>query len=305
MRAGGLGRKRKFAPVLLAGVLQGCIFGLGGPLAPIPDSEITAEEFDDTIAFEPAGDAEAAAPPLEVHEIDESQVTAAGGKKVVHGKDWLQADDFERNDILNLIEEAQPQDSILVIVVATGDIWQIPFGTGQMLPEGVRPWTGDEYFELDEYSDGPRYGIAQMTLPKFVELTSVANSDRLPPIRYVHNFGEFGYREIASRQGSQVALAETWLRETPAQRYLRLAMLRNFLQRQPQFQGEGNQVAFGVMVPHGSVYVMPERQYANLIGQRALIAWTAYEVAAMPVSLLLLDRAIRNSGLIFERAEIP
>lgn len=271
----------------------------------IPDREMSRHSFDDTIAFEPADDADAAEPPLEVHEIDESQVTAAGGKKVVDGKVWLQADDVARNDILNLVEEVQPEDSILVIVVATGDIWQIPRGDRQMLPAGVRLWGGDEYYELDEYMDGGRYEEGQLTAGQFEKITDVADISELARIFYVHNFGELGYREITSRQGFQVALAATWLRETPVQRYMRILMLKKVFGRLPQFQGEGNQLAVGVMVPGGSLYVMPELAYLHLVGHRALRAWMAYEILGLPTTLLLLDRAIKNSRITVDRVAEP
>src|SRR4051812_14476522 len=203
--------------LLGAGALQGGMIAQATGDT-IPDREMSRHSFDDTIAFEPAGDAEAAGPPLEVHEIDENQVAAAGGKKVVDGKVWLEADHYERNDILNLVADDQPEDSILVLVVATGDIWQIPVAAGQALPAGVRAWSGDEYYELDEYMRS-RYDDRQLTAGQFDEITLVANVSELARILYVHNFGEVGYREITSRQGFQVALANTWLRETPIQRY--------------------------------------------------------------------------------------
>jgi hypothetical protein len=290
------------ALLFAAAALQGCL-GFFGPLDPIPDSEMTAEDFDDTISFEPAGDAEAAEPPLEVHEIDESQVTAAGGKKVVDGRTWLDADDFERNDILNLVEEVQPEDSILVIVVATGDIWQIPLGPGQLLPDGVRPWTGHEYDEMDEYYDGPRIATGQLTLPQYLKVANVANSDSFGKIYYLHTFGAIGNQEIKTWQGFRVALINTWLRETPIQRYLRLMMLRDYFGRLPQFQGAGNQVAFGVMVPDGAVYAMPQYAYQNMIARRAILAWTTAELLGLPLTQLLLDRAIKNTRIFIEPVE--
>ena len=299
----GVQRTKSLAAVamlLLAAVmLQGCwVFG-GGPHAAIPDGEMTAEAFDDTIAFEPGDDAEEAVPPLEVHEIDESQATAAGGKKVVDGRNWLDASDFERNDILNLVAEAKPEGSILVIVVATGDIWQIPLVAGQMLPDGVRAWSGDEYYEMDEYNDRPPLGYA-LTQSDFAKLTMVTNSDSLGTINYVHPFGETGYREIKTWQGFQVALARTWLRETPVQRYLRLTMFNNYFGRLPQFQGEGNRIAFGVMVPGGGVYVMPESAYRTMIVRRAILLWTSSEIFSLPTTLLLLDRQIKNTRIVVE-----
>jgi hypothetical protein len=295
------------ALLLAAGILQGCALMGFGPLAPVPDSQMTAEDFDDTIAFEPGADADEAAPPLDVHEVDEAKVTAAGGKKVVDGSNWLGADDHERNDILNLVEEVMPADSILVIVVATGDIWQIPLGAGQQLPDGVRPWTDDEYYELDEYDDEPRIPVGQLTITGFVRATDVANAGEFGEISYVHGFGETGYREIQSRKGFQVALANTWLRETPVQRYMRMVMLRNYFSRLPQFQGAGNQLVFGAMVPDGGLYVMPYNAYRNLLGQGGVRPWTLYEIAMLPTVLTIYDRSIRNEyeRIILERVDIP
>jgi hypothetical protein len=303
---GSIQRAKTFAwaTVLLgAGALHGGMIAKASGDT-IPDREMSRHSFDDTIAFEPADDADAAEPPLEVHEIDEGQVTAAGGKKVVDGEVWLDADDVERNDILNLVEDDQPEDSILVIVIATGDIWRIPRAAGQALPAGVRAWSGDEYFELDEYMDR-RYKNRQLTLAEFEFITSVANVNTLARILYVHNFGELGYREITSRQGFQVALANTWLRETPVQRSMRILMWKKIFGRLPQFQGEGNQLAVGVMVPGGSVYVMPETSYQYMVGQRALRAWMVYEIVGLPTTMLLLDRAIKNSQITVGRVREP
>ncbi len=55
------------------------------------------------------------------------------------GKVWLDADDLERNDILNLVQEVVPEDSMLVIVVATGAVWQVPLTGDGLLPDGVAP----------------------------------------------------------------------------------------------------------------------------------------------------------------------
>lgn len=293
-----------FAMVLLGVALQGCIMTKsGGDL--IRDSVIVGPEFDERIAFEPADDADAAEPPLDVHEIDEGQVAGAGGKKVVDGGVWLQANDYERNDILNLVAEAQPEDTILVIVVATGDIWQIPLAAGQALPEGVRPWSGPEYREIEARSNGVPDSGDQLTRDQFDEATAVVNRNALAQLYFLHLFGPVGYSEIVTRQGLQVALAATWMRESPVQRYLRLVMLQNYFGRLPQFQGPGNQLAFAVMMPGGSVFVMPAAAYLNMIRQAALRAWLAYEITGMPTALLLLDRAIKNTRIVVEPADEP
>jgi hypothetical protein len=278
---------------------------LAGPTDPIPDLQIDADQFDDTIAFTAADDADAAIPPLEVHEVDASKAEAAGAKKVVDGKAWLDADNYERNDILNLVEEDMPEGTELVIDVSTGDIWQVPLADGAPLPGGIRPWSDEEFYELDEYWEPKRIYISELTRKKFLSIAGVADSgDHPAQIIHIKPFGPIGYRDIQTREGFQVALAATWLRETPIQRYMRLVMLRNYFSRLPQFQGEGNQLVFGLMVPGGSLYAMPYLQYRNLLAQSGIRAWTLYDMAMLPVVLTVLDRQIRGDRVI-DRVKIP
>jgi len=303
----GVCRARLLVPAVvgLLFAIQAGLPALADSTDPVPDDKMTAEIYDDTIAFEPDDDVDAAVPPLEVHEVDDSQVTAAGGKKVVDGKHWLDADDYERNDILNLVEEVMPADTILVIVVATGDIWQIPLADGAPLPGGIRPWSDEEFYELDEYWEPKRIYISELTRKKFFSIAGVADSgDHPAQIIHIKPFGPIGYRDIQTREGFQVALAATWLRETPIQRYMRLVMLRNYFSRLPQFQGEGNQLVFGLMVPGGALYAMPYLQYRNLLAQSGIRAWTLYDMAMLPVVLTVLDRQIRGDRVI-DRVAIP
>jgi hypothetical protein len=296
--------KTLLAPALA--LLLACMTGSFARGDTIPDEEMTAEEFDDTIDFEPDYDADEAMPPTPVHESDEDQITAAGGKLVVAGENWLDADNTERNDILNLVAEAQPENTMLVIVVATGDIWQIPVEPLQLLPSNVRAWTGDEYAEMDEYYRGRRPRAPFLTIGLFRKITEVENRDAFQPIQHVKVFGDIGYREIESRDGFQVVLSKTWLRETPVQRSLRLMALQSYLQRFPQFQGEGNQLTFGIVVPGGSVYAMPRESYRDLIGQGGVRAWTAYDIEELPSAETQLGRWIRGERLTLpERIDIP
>jgi len=114
----------------------------------------------------------------------------------------------------------------------------------------------------------------------------------------MHPFGPIGRREIKSRQGLQVSLSSTWTRETPLQRSLRLVRLGERLSGLPQFQGDGNQLTFGVVVPGGALYAMPHNQYENLIGQGGIRAWTQYEMAMLPIVLTIMDRHIRGERFI-------
>jgi hypothetical protein len=290
-----------FALLFLAGISPAAAIN---PSSAIPDVEITADEFDDTIAFTPDDDAEAASPPLEVHEIDADKATAAGAKKVVSGETWLDADDYARNDILNLVEEDLPADTILVIDVSSGDIWQVPVALGVMLPDGIRPWTAEEYYWLDEGWDPPRITWGPLTRERFEGLTAV-EGDGADPLGYLKSFGPIGYREMQSLQGFQVALMATWLRETPIQRYLRIMMLRNYFARLPQFQGAENQLMFALMVPDGVLFAMPYFQYRYMLARNGIQAWSLYDMAMLPVVLTLMGRQIRGERFVVERLEIP
>lgn len=293
------------APALLfvAIAVQAGMPALAGSLEPIPDNEMTAEAFDDTIAFTPADDADAAIPPLEVHEVDASQATAAGAAKVVDGRDWLDADVYDRNDILNDVEDNMPFGTTLVIDVSTGDIWQVPLAEGDLLPDAFRTWSDEEYYWLDEYWDPPRLTWSQLTRKKFAALVAVAGSGELPLLLYLHTFGAAGYREIQSRDGFQVALTLTWLRETPIQRYLRIMMLRNYYSRLPQFQG--NQLAFALMVPDGALFIISQLQTRALLAESGIRPWTLYEMALLPHVLTILDRQIRGERTIVDRLKEP
>jgi hypothetical protein len=277
---------------------------LAGPLDPIEDIDMTADDFDETIAFTPDDDAEAAEPPLEVHEVDAGKATAAGARKVVDGKVWLGADEYDRNDILNLVEADMPDGTILVIDVSSGDIWQVPLAYGALLPDGIRPWTDEEYDSMDEGWYKPRIVWNVLTVRKFLKVAAIEDnnpSDAVEEPYHLKSFGNIGQQEIRSLQGRQVALMATWLRETPLQRYLRLVMLYNYFSRLPQFQGQENQLVFALMVPNGALYALPYFQYRDMLARSGIQAWSLYDMAMLPVVLTVLDRQIRGDRFVVER----
>jgi len=277
---------------------------VAGPLDPIPDIDMTADEFDDTIAFTPDDDAEAAEPPLEVHEVDASKATAAGAQKGVDGKVWLGADEYDRDDILNTVEADLPDGTILVIDVSSGDIWQVPLAYGAMLPDGIHPWTDAEYDWMDEGWDPPHLIFGPLTHRKFVKLGGVTDTDASDPVEvphYLKSFGNVGQEEIRSLKGRQVALMATWLRETPLQRYLRMVMLYKYFSRLPQFQGQENQLVFALMMPQGALYALPYFQYRYMLARSGIQAWSLYDMAMLPVVLTAFDRQIRGERFVVER----
>jgi len=280
---------------------------VAGPSDPIPDLQIDADQFDDTIAFTPAGDADAAMPPLEVHEVDASEAVAAGAKKVVDGKVWLDADNYERNDILNLVEEDMPDGTDLVIDVSTGDIWQVPLAGAALLPGAFQLWTDEEYQWLDEDWEPPRLTWRPLTRKKYLILTEADRQEQREEIeiQHVKSFGPIGHQEIRTMQGLQVALMATWLRETPVQRYLRLVVLHNYFSRLPQFQGADNRLIFALMVPDGALFVLPYFQYRYMLARSGIQAWSLYDMAMLPVVLTVLDRQIRGERLVLGPVKEP
>ncbi len=280
---------------------------LAGPSDPIPDLQIEADEFDDTIAFTPADDAEAAMPPLEVHEVDAGEAAAAGATKVVDGKVWLEADNYERNDILNLVEEAKPAGTEMVIDVSTGDIWQVPLAGAAMLPDAFQLWTDEEYEWLDKEWEPLRLTWHPLTRKKFVFLTEADRQERREEIeiQHVKSFGPVGHAEIRTMKGFQVALMATWLRETPVQRYLRLIVLYNYFSRLPQFQGADNRLIFTLMVPDGALFALPYFQYRYMLARSGIQAWSLYDMAMLPVVLTVVDRQIRGERFIVDAVREP
>jgi hypothetical protein len=273
---------------------------MAGPTDPIPDLQIDADEFDDTIAFTPADDADAAMPPLEVHEVDASAAAAAGATKVVDGKAWLDADDYERNDILNLVEEDMPDGTDLVIDVSTGDIWQVPLAGAALLPDAFQLWTDEEYQWLDADWEPSRLTWHPLTRKKFVFLTEADRQEQREEVELHHlkSFGPIGHQEIRTMQGFQVALMATWLRETPVQRYLRLIVLHDYFSRLPQFQGADNRLIFALMVPDGALFALPYFQYRYMLARSGIQVWSLYDMAMLPVVLTVLDRQIRGDRLL-------
>jgi hypothetical protein len=273
------------------------------PLDAIPDNQMTADQFDDTIAFDAVHEEDAAVPPLPVHEVDPAAASAAGGTKVIEGRTWLDAGDYARNDMLNEIQDGLPDGADLVIDVSTGDVWQVPLAEGALLPDAFRPWQDEEIFFLDEYADPPKVTLGPITRDKFAAMTAAAGGEVDLIVEYFKTFGPVGYQEIRSRNGFQVALAATWLRETPLQRYLRLVMLRNYFSRLPQFQGEANRLIFALMVPDGGLYAIPYFQYRILLAQSGIRPWTAYELLVLPTAVTLMDRQIRGERFQPDRGD--
>jgi hypothetical protein len=295
---------------MLVPVLTSLIFAsvplaaLAGPYDAIPDSEITADQFDGTIAFTPDDDADAAMPPLEVHEVDASKATAAGATKVVDGKAWLDADEYTRNDILNEVEDAMPDGTDLVIDVSTGDVWQVPLADGALLPDAFRLWTDEEYYWLDDGWDTPRIVWSALTRKKFLKITEVGQNDsgeQIDPLGYFKTIGPVGHSEIRGLQGFQVALMATWNRESPEQRLLRMVMLKHYYSRLPQFQSAENRLIFALMVPDGALFAIPYFQYRYMLARSGIQPLSLYDMAMLPVVLTLVDRQIRGS---YERLRI-
>jgi hypothetical protein len=265
--------------------LSGCLFGGGdyshAVFETVHDDQLTFDDYDGTVRYEAAPDEIYAPPPVEVHEFDDAAVIAGGGVKVIDGSDWLRASNWQRNALLNKAELGQPKGTIFVLVVATGAVWKIPPASDALITAGtIKEWQGHEYDRLDEYV-GQQYKATVMTLRRFAGLSNLDNSPDLGAIHYLHDLGPFGVKDIDTAHGFQVMLRKDWLTATPDQRFLKLLSIQNYIQHLPAFQADGYGPSFGVTIPWGTVYAVPEHNLDKLIGGGAIKAWTDEQVGSL------------------------
>jgi len=288
-------------------LLTACLLGVGGCRAPIGaashsvfetvhDDQLTYDDFDGVMDWDaPSGDpiADGIVP---VHEFNQGDVEQGGGVRVIPGKDWLSASDFERNRMLLAVQENQPVGAVCVVVVATGDVWLVPPGSDNLIESGlIREWHFDEYSGLAEYVGQRR--LVGLTLSQYMRQTAVVRTDELPPIHYVHDFGPIGLSDIKTAHGFQILTPDMWNYATPQWRFSELHAFGEFLGHRPEFEAPKNGIAFGVAVPWGSVYVMPKANYDYLLGT-SLKLWNQYQILALPQVPASTDRWIRNGNTI-------
>ncbi|HVY98209.1 MAG TPA: hypothetical protein VHA35_01825 [Dongiaceae bacterium] len=291
--ASGAGRALAVGAFLLSGCFAHPSF------VPVHDNELTFDDYDSTVSYDADSEEELADAPVEVHEFDEAAAAAAGAVKVIDGAAWFNADDFERNDMLNLVQEGEPDGTTFMLCVATGEVWKIPADKFAAVSKIVDPWYGDEYDMLDDYV-GQNYAGRQLTLGGFMRVGAVTGQSDFGQIRYLHDFGEIGRREIVGAGGLQVMPRQLWLTSTPQQRSARLDSIDDYLRRLPAFQGAGNAPNFGVTVPWGMVYAVPKAKIDYLIGSAALKAWTNAEIASLPLIGMGTPRWQRGERIIIE-----
>jgi uncharacterized protein YcfL len=270
----------------------------------VHDEELTFDDYDSTVSFDADSDEDLADAPVDVHEFDEAAATAAGAVKVIDGASWFDADDFERNDMLNEVERDEPDGTTFVICVATGEVWKIPEDKFTAVSKIIDPWEGDEYDRLDEYI-GQDYAARQLTLGQYLQLTSVTEQLNFGAIRHLHDFGPIGRQEIMGVGGFQVMPRQLWLLSTPQQRSVRLDSIDAYLRHLPAFQGAGNAPNFGVTVPWGMVYAAPKAKLEYLVGAGLLKGWSEAELLSLPTTSGLTPRWPRGEKSLIIDIEPP
>jgi hypothetical protein len=283
------------AAALAAGamLLSGCVHYSHRATDVVHDQDLTYDDYDGTVSFEPGEGADPAVPPVEVHEFDPELVAAQGGSRLIDGRTWLKASDAERNQLLLDAEKTFPSDAILVLVVATGEVWALGPNAGALIQTGaVKEWSGKDYDNLYEFYLAP--SSLALTKGDFAALTEIGPLNGVTTPYFVHDIGPIGRTEIQSAHGFEVLAPMQWIGATPLQRAQELIVLDRYLEHLPQFQGAGNQPVFGVSIAWGMVYAIPERNYQNLIGWHSLQPWTAEQIGSLPYVSSGTDRPIRN-----------
>jgi hypothetical protein len=283
--------------VLLFGALGlcGCVHYSHTLSEEVHDDELTMDDYDGTTSYEaPDGETEAE-PPVPVHEFDADAAEAGGASQVIDGQQWLDADDFERNALLNKAESDAPEGTVFVIVVATGAVWKIPPSADDLIADGkIKEWSDRDYDNLDEYVGEAYQPEDRVTVRDFRLLAEVANQQRLPMIYYIHDLGPIGVKEIESAHGFEVIPHHQWIAATPQRRYLELESIDKFVMHLPRFQGAENRPVFGTAIPWGTVYVAPQRNYLNLLEGGAIKYWTAEELSKLQYTVPGTDRWSRD-----------
>lgn len=278
-------------------LLAGCVHSTHRTTDAVHDTDLTFDDYDGAVSFGPASGEDYALPPVDVHEFDTELVTAQGGVRLIDGETWLDASDVERNQLLLDAEKTLPADATLVLVVATGEVWTLGPNAGTMIQSGaVTEWSGADYDDLAEYYLEP--APSKITQSTFAALSDVGPLNGVQPPYFIHDIGPVGLKEIQSAYGLAVLAPPQWIGVTPAQRAQELNAIDRFLEHTPHFQGDGNRPVFGVSIPWGVVYAVPQHNYQNLIGWHALQPWTAEQIGSLPYVLPDTGRAIRNEPTI-------
>jgi hypothetical protein len=281
------------AILLLAGCARYYSHNIGDV---VHDNDLTEDDYDGTVSFGGEG-MTPAAPPVEVHEFDPEVVQGAGGVKLIDGKTWLDASDGERNQLLLDAEKTLPSDAILVLVVATGEVWTLGTHADDLIGSGaVVEWSGADYDNLYEYYFVPPTPPV-ITQADFTAQTVVELKEDLVPLAVIHDLGPIGRKEMQSAHGFEVIAPYRWNAMNGIQRGLELEALYHFNQHLPAFQGPGNQPAFAVSVSWGMVYAAPQRNLDQLISYNGVSRWNAEQIGNLPYVQPYTDRPIRTVPL--------
>jgi len=281
----GQSRTVALSVLLLCFALSGCLpIWSHSAFQRIHDAQVTYDDFSDTMDFDPVGDS---FPPLPVHEFDHDQVEGAGGYRAIDGLDWFTADDEERGDLLAEVQDEMPPGSVIVIEVATGEVWVVPSDAYQIFFDGMMTaWTGDEVDDLPDYVyDDSGFGFYGPTLAGYGQLTGIAGDGALRPIVYMHPLSRLAIARLHAQTAVSFAALPAWQHLTPTQRLGLMLNLQNYLLMTSYYRTHPFQ--FGVSIPNGGIYAFPELalwQLAAIYGARP---WTAQEIVMLSTTGIL------------------
>ena len=284
-------------------------FGLGGcflvtshsAYERIHDNQVTYDDFNDTMDFEPAFGADGAFPPLPVHEFDHGAIEDAGGYRAIDGQSWFAASLAERNDLLNDVEKSMPPGSVLVIEVATGDVWVIPPEAGN-LDGKIAVWTEDEYNDLPDYvADTTGFGFYGPNLVGYRQLTALTEDVRLRPVAYIHPLARSALDLLRLENAIAFAPVPKWRFLTPTQRLGLLLNLQAYLLLTSYYGNVVNPFMFGISVPNGGIYAFREMAVWRLALVYAAYVWTVEQVLLLsPTGTPSLSSTLRRNEFVRE-----
>lgn len=277
--------------------LSGCIWVTShSAFQRIHDDQVTFDDFNDTMDFEPGDDAAEAFPPLPVHEFDHDSVADAGGYRVIDGFEWFGADLEERNDLLKEVQETMPQGSVIMIEVATGEVWVVPpDGYESFLDGTVTAWSEDEYDDLPDYvRDDSGFGYYGPSIGGYRQLTAI-DAGGITPV-YLHPLVRSAIARLQAANAFSFAPAPNWRTLSPGQRLALLLNLRNYLLMTAYYRS--NPFLLGVSIPNGGIYAFPDLALWELAYRYAAKAWTPQEI------VMLTSTGILPAIVTLRRAEI-
>lgn len=268
-------------------------------VVPVVGDLTVAETVEGTLNVSSANGGSAAPVPVPVESVDPNAVMSAGGKKLVDGMTWDMNTPLDRGRWLEEAWAKLPQDQILVRDARTGDVWNLGTGTDTLISSG-------KVKAFDFGNARENYGLGPNTTPlteqEYKSRTSVSlpqwpssgTQTLTPRIGYVHDLGRMGTSGMAAQHGVEILPPGIWSGLTPGQRGAFVMSEGRFFEHLAAFQRAANEPMFGVTVPWGAVYAIPQQGYEGLLRGRDISVWQPWETQSLPFVPPYIDRSIRQ-----------